>query len=186
MTKSDVKLCEKSGYPIMGINNAYQMTNKLTYLYGCDIKWWRKHYEMARHVPNKYILEQDLNKMAFADDVVQLLHGGDDGLSHEWPKLKTGKNGGYQAINLTYLLEYNRHILLGYDMQEIDGKVHWHGLHEGLNNPSEQQFKEWRGHFDQLAQELKAVDVEVLNATRQTALECFPRVRLEDALNEST
>jgi hypothetical protein len=104
-------------------------------------------------------------------------------LSHEWPILCTGGNSGYQAINLLYLLGYTTIILLGYDMQMQGKRGHWHPDHPGgLANPSQATFKNWRRSFEVLGGKLKKAGVTVLNATRETALDSFKRVRLEDVL----
>lgn len=176
LTRSDVALCEQAGYPLLGINNAYQMTDKLSIHYACEKKWWNKHYDFTPDC-HKFSLEQTQ-----FPDVKALQNDGIYGLSHEWPRIRTGQNGGYQAINLAYLFGYKTLILLGYDMQETNGQVHWHELHAGLNNPGRHNFIMWRNNFNLLAQELESVSIEILNATRQTALECFQCVTLEDVL----
>lgn len=92
-----------------------------------------------------------------------------------------GNNSGFQAINLAYHFGARRIILLGYDMQFTGGKTHWHGDHpKGLANPSE--FSRFLQHFPALAAGCKQAGVEVINCTRQTALEAFPRADLHEAL----
>ncbi len=183
LTKADVKLAEKSGYPIMGINNAYQICEKLTYLYACDPKWWGKHHESGKGLPvKKYALESESKNWTPYSDIKYLKNAGESGVSFEWPYIYTGKNSGYQAINLAILLGYNLIILLGYDMQDTNGKTHWHGLHEGLNNPDAQQFEKWRSYYNQLASLLSDTSIGIINTTRETALECFPKMDLEAAI----
>lgn len=181
LTRADVALCEQSGHPLLGINNAYQITDKLSIHYACDTKWWRKHWNQIYKGPDRYSLKKN-DKDAGVTGVTQMENDGTYGISHQWPKLRTGQNSGYQAINLAYLLGYKTLILLGYDMQETGGEVHWHGLHQGLMNPSDTQFSRWRENFIVLAHELRDRGLEVINATRQTALECFPRADLEKLL----
>lgn len=179
LTKADVKLCESSGHPLMGINNAYMITDKLKYHYACDTKWWKRHFKKLYPGPIRYSLKAN-DKDEGVAGVTQMKRGERHGLSHKWPAINHGSNSGYQAINLAYLLGYKQIILLGYDMQETNGVVHWHGLHKEGNNPDEKRFQKWRQFFPALAKELKESGVEVLNATRQTALECFDRIDLED------
>jgi len=175
LTRADVARVEDAGIEIMGINNAYQICD-LAYLYACDADWWKWHYN---HIPS-YIIKYSLEKTEYTD-VMQMEKDGIEGLSKKWPKLKTGQNGGYQAINLAYLMGYKRIILLGYDMQLTKGKSHWHKDHPG-NNPKEKQFKDWIGNYNGLALLLKKEGVEVINCTRSTALECFKLAKLEDVL----
>ncbi len=183
LTRADVARVEESGYDMMGINNAYMMTDKLKYHYGCDTKWWRHHWDSLKPGPARYSLK------AKDDDegvpgVMQMRKGRRDGLSLDWPILRHGGNSGYQAINLAVLLGYRQIILLGYDMQETNGRAHWHPDHKfpQSTNPATPTFKRWRKDYKTLAAECKKEGIEVLNATRQTALECFPLVRLEDMI----
>lgn len=73
-----------------------------------------------------------------------------------------------------------RIILLGFDCQKTGGKAHWHGNHpKGLGNAD--KIEHWHDKFSQLAATIPE-GVEVLNASRETALTMFPRVNLDDVL----
>ncbi len=97
-------------------------------------------------------------------------------------KLHYGANSGYQAVNLAYLFGAKKIILLGFDMKCGEGgKTHWHGDHPGVLNQV-LPLREFLKNFPVLAKDLAAEGVEVVNATRDTALECFRKVNLEDAL----
>ena len=92
-----------------------------------------------------------------------------------------GQNSGYQAIGLAYHLGASRILLLGYDMQFTDGRSHWHGDHpRGMGNAN--SVDKWARHFPAMAADLSAEGIEVLNCSRQTALTCFQRATIEDAL----
>lgn len=68
-------------------------------------------------------------------------------------------------------------MLLGFDMQRTGGKSHWFGDHPaGMNVPS--PYDVWRGKFTALAADLALEGVEVLNCSRETALETFRRMDL--------
>ena len=90
-----------------------------------------------------------------------------------------GDNSGYQAINLAYLWGAGRIILLGFDMQRTGGRAHFFGDHPGALN-SGTQYTDFAPHFWQLADDLRAEGVEVINCTRETALACFTRARIDD------
>jgi len=84
-------------------------------------------------------------------------------------------------MNLAYLLGASKIILLGMDMQKTNGESHWHGEHPGdLNRHS--PYSKWVKNFDALARDLYDAGVDVVNATRTTALNCFKKVNLEDVL----
>lgn len=73
----------------------------------------------------------------------------------------------------------SRVILLGFDCQHTHGKSHWFGNHPaGLGNAG--LTHQWLDKFKQLADDFK--HVEIINASRETAITCFPRARLEDLL----
>lgn len=96
-------------------------------------------------------------------------------------KVHFGANSGYQAINLAYLFGAVRIVLLGFDMQMTAGKSHWHGDHPGELN-RDCPVRSFAKNFPALASDLSGAGVEVINATRETALDCFPIKKLEDAL----
>jgi hypothetical protein len=92
-----------------------------------------------------------------------------------------GDNSGYQAINLAYLLGAGRILLLGYDMQARGSQTHFFGDHPPpLKTGSD--YRHWVTLFDRLAQDLVSEGVEVINCTRETALRCFARSTLNEAL----
>lgn len=70
--------------------------------------------------------------------------------------------------------------MLGYDCKHAaDGKRHWHGDHpKGLGNAG--SVGKWPAQFRDVAQRLHGV--EIVNATRDTALTIWPQVPLEEAL----
>lgn len=104
------------------------------------------------------------------------------GLAADRRYLVTGANSGYSAVNLAIHLNNGAPVvLLGYDMTGS----HWFGQHPApLRNPEELHFRQWREHFATLAEAARRRDktIEIINATRETALICFPRMSLEDAL----
>jgi len=95
-------------------------------------------------------------------------------------KFKAYGNSGAAAISLAAFGGAKREIMLGFDCQKTDGKAHWHGDHPaGLGNCA--AINRWLPKFREMAHELK--HVEIINASRQTALDCFPRMSLEQALS---
>ena len=76
--------------------------------------------------------------------------------------------------------------MLGYDMKVgvgVDkGRTHWHDepRPDGFADVLAQSMLP---HFASLAGPLAERGVEVVNCTPDSALECFPKATLEDALN---
>lgn len=193
LTRADVALVEESGLDMMGINNTYQLTDKLRYHYACDTKWWRWAYTEAPKPPQQHTEKYSLNNKDRPENrgedegwpgVYQMGMGNRQGLSHKWPILSWGGNSGYQAINLAYLLGYKRIVLLGYDLSEQKGRSHWHPDHSfrGSTNPDNGTFAMWMRDFQTLANAIEKTDATVINATRRTALRFFPQQELESVL----
>jgi hypothetical protein len=98
-----------------------------------------------------------------------------------------GGNSGFQAINLAYLWGASRIVLLGFDMQvdQISGASHWFGEHKpapGVPVRNPKKFDSWIRHLETMARDLTDAGIQVYNATRTTALTCFPRIPIDQIL----
>lgn len=90
-------------------------------------------------------------------------------------------NSGAGAIELAILKGASTVLLVGYDMQHTGGKKHWHGDHpRHLANAG--KVSQWPAEFERLKARHKGVNI--INCSRDTALTCFQRMNLEDALRE--
>jgi hypothetical protein len=108
------------------------------------------------------------------------IHGEPGGGITRTPNsVREGGNSGFQAVGLALLFGASRITLLGFDMQHTHGRGHWHADHE-RNNPTRIAFGNWRKNFDELS---RMTDVPIINATRHTALRCFPRMSLHESLS---
>ena len=72
-------------------------------------------------------------------------------------------------------------ILLGYDMQTSE-QSHWFGEHPEGPMRVASHYADWVTKFNALASDLEQRGIEVINATRETALKCFKRTTIEQAL----
>lgn len=90
------------------------------------------------------------------------------------------QNSGAGAASLAAFWGARRIILLGYDCQKTGGRAHWHGDHPaGLGNAG--SVDKWPAQFRLLASHLAGL--EVINCSRETALQAFPRRPLEEVLS---
>lgn len=104
-----------------------------------------------------------------------------EGLCREPDGLRTGRNSGFQAINLAVHCGVGRILLLGYDMRATGGKTHWFGEHPRPTGAA------IYGHtflpaFASLVAPLQELGAEVVNCTPGSALTDFPRQDLADCL----
>lgn len=175
----DVQYC-RGRAKVLAIKDAITLAPWADVLYGCGAdsgRWWPTHGESLRAFTGlRYTLDP---KAATWADV--LTPGAMTGLSANPHTLNTGKNSGYQAINLAVLLGATTIVLLGYDLQPApDGRQHFHGDHPWATAPL--PYAEFLKAFPSLIDPLTRLGVRVVNSSRQTALTCFPRVPLAEVL----
>lgn len=133
-------------------------------LYAMDRIWWDKYYKQVK-------AEFSGARFAPLARCYQAMHA----------PVKTYNNSGAGVISLAHWLGATRVYLLGYDMQHTGGKTHWHGDHpKGLANAGKVAL--WPAQFVKLKYELP--ELAIFNCSRVSALECFERLTLEDALRE--
>ena len=117
-----------------------------------------------------------------ASGVINLLDTGKMGLELLPNGLRHGNNSGYAAINLAYHLGAKKIVLLGFDMQMQNNNNHWHDGYK-LATPKPGLYKNTMiPNFETLVEPLKAAGVEVYNACPSSALECFTKIPLTQAL----
>lgn len=154
-------------------------------LYACDERWWCHYFaNVAAVFRGELWTIADGARQRF--DLHWVMGTDNAGLAPTLDRIHTGKNSGYQAIGLAYLFGAARIVLLGYDFTVgTKGERHWHGDHpKGLGNGGESRYATWARAMDALAKDLKQTDCQVWNASRRTALKCFRRVTLSEALDE--
>lgn len=146
-------------------------------MYACDWSWWKQY---ALEVSNNFTGERWTVSTRVKNEYKAnwILGEPTKGASKKTDAISTGQNSGYQAIELARHWGAKRILLLGYDFKYSNGRKHWHGDHPGgLGNGG--NFNNWALSMQMLADDLKALGVEVVNCSRQTALKCFKRSTLE-------
>lgn len=133
-------------------------------LYAVDRAWWQVHGEEARRT--------------FTGSMVSPQKVPGVRRDFGWfPAEKT--NSGAMALVVAARMGARRIVMLGYDCQHTGGRTHWHGSHPaGLSDAVSVDL--WPAQFRAVLPRLAGV--EVVNASRETALRVFPRQTLEEAL----
>lgn len=162
------------------MNDAWQLAPWADVLYACDGRWWAAKRPPSRPAAPALWVSQDEPACA-RYGLAYTPSSNLPGLCTTPWTLHQGSNSGFQAVNLAYHFGARRILLLGFDMQKTGGKSHWFGDHPfGLQVPS--PFATFIKHFGPLAEDLKNTGVEVVNCSAHTALTCFPRASIQDAL----
>jgi hypothetical protein len=168
--------------PTLAISDAYRLLPFADALYSCDSRWWELHkgcpnFEGEKWSSHGGIRQND--KLATAERFGLDLVAGQDGdrFSIDPEVIHYGGNSGFQGVNLALLRGAARLVLIGFDMQG----THFFGRHPSpLRNTD--SFANFIAAFDRAAKFLPA-GVEVVNATPTSALKCFKRQSLDDALS---
>lgn len=184
----------------IAVNDAYLLAPFADLLYFADAAWWRWHTEgIEKPALNLNAMEVSARFEAFAgercslhssarsvpDERVHFLRNKDyphhgDGLSLEQDAVVSGKNSGFQALNVAVLAGAKRILLLGYDGgPAINGASHWHGGHPRPPHPA--AWKIIRLSFAVAERQIHAAGVLVINCSPSSQIG-FRRMALDEAL----
>lgn len=161
------------------MKDTWRLLPKADVLYGCDEHWWEHHIEKINDECTAELWTQC--PIAQSRYNLNRIEGeSKTGLGKK--KLHFGGNSGYQAVNLAFLFGATKIILVGFDMQRTNDKIHFFGAHPYHRNgggPTAQLLKKWCENFSVMAQDLSQENVEVINASKNSALTCFEKKELE-------
>ncbi len=187
LNAADVDFC-RGKVPVIAINDAHRLAPWADVLYsGC--RSWYPHY---KGVPSftgvKYGIGSQIGKanpFHKYPEIQVLKAAGEHGLELDPSGLCVGGgagNSGYSAINLAVHLGATRIVLLGYNLSWPGGKAHFFGNHPSALNQHEGLVRIFLRGFATLVDPLNALGVRVINATKDSALKCFPKATLTEAL----
>lgn len=104
---------------------------------------------------------------------------------------RTGGNSGNMAIQRAALMFGGRGAIIGFDHQHTDGKAHFHDDYPRevwtgteMAHFANANTADWLRIMNITAEDLRAMGVEVVNLSRETALTCFRRMTVEDFLHD--
>jgi len=156
-------------------------------VYGCDEAWWLHRKGLPEFKGLKLCYRK--NGLQGYPDIRRIgipLPGekGDHLALKEVGEVGSGGNSGFQAFNLAVQFGAKRILLVGFDMINT-GQVHWYGRNSwtGANNPDENNFRRWRKAFENASRQCRDLGIEVINCSPYSALDCFPKMTLEESLN---
>lgn len=167
----------------MAVSDAYKRMPFAEVLYSCDAAWWDVHKGCASFVGEKWSSHdaETNNKLdAAARYGLNLVQGRtQEGFSFDPCFIHYGSNSGFQAINLAVLFGAKRILLVGFDMSS----GHFFGEHpDGLTRNKD--YRRFIPEFNRAAA-LVPAGIEIINCAPGSALQCFPKANLTDALSAS-
>lgn len=179
-----------SEWKVIVVNNSWERVLMADVLYGGDQRWWVEYWRKVKEGFNGECWTGDRwAAHKYGLNFVQLYD--QPGLSTQSGIAHSGGNSGYVALNLAYFFGARRIVLAGYDFQRTYGMDHWHGAHPEsmgqlpLSVCASRSFDEvgdWVDRMERMAYDLDTAGVSVINASIETALGCFRRRDLVEAL----
>ena len=147
------------------------------YLFAADAVWWR-HYSAKV----EWFKGHRISRTYHAPGIEQWR-------GKNWPR--TGGNSGHMAIQYAVDQGAKNVALLGFDQTKTGGKAHFHADHPKMSDKGHRTnmanaggILAWPRLMQKTAYDLDKRGVRVVNLSRETALECFPRMTVEEFLED--
>lgn len=176
LTRDDCEALRRVGN-IVAVNCAVFFAPWANYLFAADNVWWRHYGEKV-----EWFKGHRVSRTGKRTDVEMWRGKG-------WAR--TGGNSGHMAIQYAVEQGATKIALLGFDQQKTDGKAHFHADHpkqakdgRRTNMANAGGIMAWPRLMTKTSVELEERGVKVVNLSRQTALRCFPRMSVEQFLED--
>lgn len=177
LSKQDIAHARTRGAALVAVNDAYRLAPWADVLYACDPEWWDHHAGVPDFAGERWTQDEGAARRWRLNYVAGNRRG--KGFDLTGAGINCGDNSGYQGINLALAMGARRVVLLGFDMQATGGRRHYFGNHPGAMN-KEHPYRIWLAAFDEAAR--LHPELDIINATRETALIGWPRMTIDEAL----
>jgi hypothetical protein len=164
---------------VLGVNSSFCLGLWVDVCFFGDAKfyWWNRN-GLDRFQGLKITIN-DLSKNRYRSvegrkGINVIKRGKFKGMENCPNKIGWNKSSGAAAINVAYHLGAERIVLLGYDMRFINDKKNWKPHvreHTHMNS-----YGNFLKGFDAIKKDVEKLDLEILNATPDSALKAFPMV----------
>lgn len=173
------------GIPCIAINRAYEVLPFAPLLWWSDARFFRNHragIDAHRAIWKATCQIGYHGADAVPSWVTQYSFTGKDGFDPDLRCLRHGNNSAYAAMHLAAHLGARRLVLLGVDMRHgMAGETHFHDGH-GLPHQEQTLTQLMVPFFSTLAAPLAEREIEVINASPDSALTVWPRCSIEEGL----
>lgn len=168
LTLEDAIAVRDAGFKTIVVNSTWKLAPWYDVLYAGDNRWWKAYGDEVEGTGKRYSRAKHAEKV----------YGAKVFRSHLGPG---GYNSGELAIEFACIKRPKLIVLLGFDCSVKHG-IHHHGAHKKTPNPNPGRCARWVPQFENLAKYYS--DAPIVNCSRYTELDCFPRRPLEDVLCE--
>ncbi len=165
---------------VIGINVAYLIGTWIDIVFFGDTKFWLERQNSLANFPGiKVSCHSGVNKF---DWVKYCPHDKNHpkGISMVPGRVSWNENSGAAAISLAAQSGAKRIILLGFDMKlNGNNQQHWHNIY---GKSTSKRFYAHMIGFKQIAIDAKKLGIEIINASPDSAIQEFKKVKVKDIL----
>ena len=174
----DEEALKDTGYPLLAVGDAYRVLPWADAMYACDNRWWLEQYDgsFKSEIWSGHEVQGNDKTEAYEKWGMRLVegrHGNTFSLDPSF--IHYGSNSGFQAINLAIHFGCTYIILAGYNMGGPNK------CRDGING-SNGSYGGFIPNFVNAAKHLPGY-IRIVNTTPNSALECFEKMDLQDALH---
>jgi hypothetical protein len=191
------------GRRVITVNSSCRLTPWADVLYFTDTGWFYDNRETVKNWPGLVVsmsraAKRELDDPALNRAVPRLLRVkgiGDPSFPPRLPgmpkrlgfppvgsmEIQQGRSSGHTAVSLAIAMGASRVVMVGYDMQIVNGREHFHNEYSGPRDLGLYANEYVRG-FNGWNEAALASGVEILNATHGSAVTEFPFVDLDEVL----
>jgi hypothetical protein len=179
---------------VIGINNIYRIGTWIDILFFGDCGWYLAHKGVIADFPKLKVTccDRFANKSIDQSEGIKYLAKDKQktrGISDDPSTVSWNGNSGAAAISMAVHLGVKKIVLLGFDMSlDANNVSHWHGSHYAWKQGGKKRSPPFSRHmigFPTIAADAKRLGVEILNCSPISAIDVFPKVSLQEALDAS-
>jgi len=146
------------------------------WLHSCDMKWWTAHIQRVQHFPG---IKTTLDPLVPRQWAGLLQNTGKEGFDPDPENCRTGANSSYQAMHCSIHAYGSEICLVGVD---VNNGGYWFGGHQ-FSRIDVDRTEVMLPHFSGLVPELEARKIKVVNASKPSLLDIWPKVDLQTYLD---
>jgi hypothetical protein len=169
----------------IAINSSAVLAPRASVLFFTDSSWYEQRRDLVANWAGLVISMSRTAKRELPDKVKRVRGEGDPqalpGFNRGQHVIQQGRSSGHTAISLAIALGAARVVLLGYDMRLVGGREHFHGEYKGPRDIDIYE-RDFRPGFAGWNDAARAAGVEIVNATKDSALMEFPFMPLDEVL----
>ena len=182
LTREQVEACRGKA-KVIAVKEAARLAPWADALYFCDAHFVTDEPDLFKNFKGRVLTLENYKLREKLPKLECLKNDGPKGFADEPDRIRHGKNSGYQAMHVAAHLGARRIVMLGFDMKPGDGgRLHFFGNRATRTTPPSVYSTFMVPKFPEFAVELKRRAIDVVNATPGSAIGCFRRAPIQEAL----